>query len=217
MKLLKFDADRARTLLQLRHTLSGLRTTTSLIRLGRALQKYDPNQPRIPAGSPEGGRWTSAGGGSFGDSRDAAGPIATPTPTVPVEWPDPLVQIERDTSGQQPWRELATTYRPDGSVASRTALNRDGSIIRSTYGRSDAGEPLERHVVTTAEGHTFAFETEGDRQRIKAEDGTVIADTILGPDGPEPQAVVEKASATTTKRLTEAALANPRLSGRHSK
>lgn len=26
--------------------------------------KYDPNQPRVPAGDPRGGQWTSAGGGS---------------------------------------------------------------------------------------------------------------------------------------------------------
>ncbi|HEY8564723.1 MAG TPA: hypothetical protein VIL65_04430 [Beijerinckiaceae bacterium] len=29
----------------------------------RLLRRYDPNQPRVPAGSPEGGRWTDGGGG----------------------------------------------------------------------------------------------------------------------------------------------------------
>lgn len=28
------------------------------------VEKYDPNQPRAPAGSPEGGRWTDTGGGT---------------------------------------------------------------------------------------------------------------------------------------------------------
>lgn len=36
-----------------------------MLRHARALRgvKYDPNQPRVPAGNPTGGRWTSTGGG----------------------------------------------------------------------------------------------------------------------------------------------------------
>ncbi len=30
---------------------------------------FDPNQPRVPAGNPDGGRWTSTGGGSSASSR----------------------------------------------------------------------------------------------------------------------------------------------------
>ena len=29
---------------------------------------FDPNQPRVPAGSPDGGQWTDRGGGGGGDS-----------------------------------------------------------------------------------------------------------------------------------------------------
>ena len=31
------------------------------------LAKYDPNQPRVPAGNPDGGQWTSGGGPASGD------------------------------------------------------------------------------------------------------------------------------------------------------
>lgn len=42
--------------------------------LRAALKKYSPNQPRVPAGNPNGGQWTSGGGnGSSTDSPDAAG------------------------------------------------------------------------------------------------------------------------------------------------
>jgi hypothetical protein len=30
--------------------------------------KYDPNQPRVPAGNPDGGQWTDAGAGSATDN-----------------------------------------------------------------------------------------------------------------------------------------------------
>jgi hypothetical protein len=35
---------------------------TKLCALRDALQKYDPNQPRVPAGNPDGGQWTDGGG-----------------------------------------------------------------------------------------------------------------------------------------------------------
>ena len=31
-------------------------------------QKYSPDQPRVPAGSSEGGQWTDGGGGTLGES-----------------------------------------------------------------------------------------------------------------------------------------------------
>jgi hypothetical protein len=61
--------------LQLRQQLADLKFDLALRRIFR---KYNPNQPRVPAGSREGGQWTSGGGESAGDgshqpSRDAAG------------------------------------------------------------------------------------------------------------------------------------------------
>lgn len=35
-------------------------------------QKYSPSQPRVPAGNPDGGQWTSGGGVSGGDGSDTA-------------------------------------------------------------------------------------------------------------------------------------------------
>ncbi|MGA7458272.1 MAG: hypothetical protein WBW51_13265 [Methyloceanibacter sp.] len=37
---------------------------TKLRRLERVFKaNFDPNQPRVPAGNPDGGQWTSTGGG----------------------------------------------------------------------------------------------------------------------------------------------------------
>lgn len=43
--------------------LANLRLWVKFQRLRLAL-KYDPNQPRVPAGNPDGGQWTYDGGGS---------------------------------------------------------------------------------------------------------------------------------------------------------
>lgn len=51
-------------LLSLRRRLVSLRQQALDLRLRHVLEcRYDPNQPRVPAGSPNGGRWTSDGGG----------------------------------------------------------------------------------------------------------------------------------------------------------
>ena len=50
--------------------LAPLQLDLALLNLRLALRAYDPNQPRVPAGQPGGGRW--AGGGGSGDV-DATG------------------------------------------------------------------------------------------------------------------------------------------------
>lgn len=45
---------------------------TKLQALDRAVKaNFDPNQPRVPAGHPDGGQWTDAGGGGTGDATAA--------------------------------------------------------------------------------------------------------------------------------------------------
>ena len=59
-----------RELARLRCEHAAIRVSTALIRLQRALQrKYRPDQPRVPAGNPDGGQWTSEGGGTAAVSR----------------------------------------------------------------------------------------------------------------------------------------------------
>ena len=49
-------------LLRLKSELAALRVEIRFQRFMRALKAYDPNQPRVPAGSSDGGQWTSGGG-----------------------------------------------------------------------------------------------------------------------------------------------------------
>jgi hypothetical protein len=60
-----FQAEQRRMeLLNLCSDIASLRMQLALIKLRRALQtKYRPDQPRVPAGNPDGGQWTSEGGG----------------------------------------------------------------------------------------------------------------------------------------------------------
>jgi len=56
------------------------RECASILRLELRKAGYDPDEPRVPAGNPDGGQWTSTGGqDSSGDSRTASD--ATPDNT----------------------------------------------------------------------------------------------------------------------------------------
>jgi len=49
-------------LLKLQSELAALKAEIKFQRLRRALKAYNPDQPRVPAGNPDGGQWTSDGG-----------------------------------------------------------------------------------------------------------------------------------------------------------
>jgi hypothetical protein len=64
--------DRTFEILKLRSDLAALAVQVSLIKLQRQLKAYNPDQPRVPAGSSSGGQWT--GGSTGGSSGDASEP-----------------------------------------------------------------------------------------------------------------------------------------------
>src|SRR5947209_9332639 len=59
--------------LNMRCALAALDVQLKLCRLGYLLRKLSADQPRVPAGSPEGGQWTSGSGGRGGGDDDSAG------------------------------------------------------------------------------------------------------------------------------------------------
>lgn len=65
------ETDIVSRLLRLRSAIRANHVETSLQHLARVIEAhFNPNQPRVPAGSPEGGEWTDtgAGGSAIGDS-----------------------------------------------------------------------------------------------------------------------------------------------------
>lgn len=76
---------------------------------------YNPNQPRIPAGSPDGGRWTDTGVGAGGSQLRLAGPVPT---NEPPEFPNerPSTAAERTIAVKQVVRLVARFGGPIGRV-----------------------------------------------------------------------------------------------------
>jgi hypothetical protein len=142
----------------------------NLVAFGKA--GFNPAQPRVPAGHPDGGQWTRQGGAA-----DAG----------------PYRDVIRDTTGRQPWESYANLYREDGSLAEQAVVNRDGSAIRAQFASSEASGWDERYAVRTADGDVTTFQNAGPVQTIFDGEGRPISQTVWTSDGPEAQAFVQPA------------------------
>ena len=166
----------------LRLRLLRLRQELGLIRRERLHCKYNPNQPRVPAGSASGGRWTSGGGGG-----PAAQNLTLPGFGLP----------QTAAEGEAGWSSLGEGWSEDGSVFEQAVTDGEGTTIQSEYAASRATSGFdERQTVTTASG-TVSFETADNVQSIflGGPGGDLVGRAIWTPSGPEPDATVQPAFA----------------------
>ncbi|GLS31922.1 hypothetical protein SAMN04488498_102531 [Mesorhizobium albiziae] len=156
---------------ELRARLAALQFKAALLRLCLKAN-FNPSQPRVPAGNAEGGQWTANTGGARTSLR-----------------PEAAVRVVRDPSGEKPWRTYAERRRSDGSLASTTVYNRNGSVIVSERTNADT----ERNVVTLGDGSRFTFENNDDTQRIYDAAGKLVSETLWASEGPIAQPIVQQA------------------------
>ena len=71
------SAGARRTLLEIRYALAVAQLDVRSLRLLRWRKRYDPRQPRVPAGNPDGGQWT--GGSGSGQQYAQLAPRRLPT------------------------------------------------------------------------------------------------------------------------------------------
>jgi hypothetical protein len=145
---------------------------------------FDPNQPRVPAGHSDGGRWTSTGAHGAASRRE----------------------VEVDETGEEAWESVTNTHRSDSTLAEQEVVNRDGSRIHSQFSLDPrmAGWD-ERHMIVLPDGEQITFENSGDTQTIYEADGQLISASTWTNNGPEPEAVVQPAFAPVVVPLGIAA------------
>lgn len=180
-----------REVVLLRRRLVSLKAQTRLLRHELA-RKYNPDQPRVPAGNTGSGQWTSGGGG--GDptltGTDFLGDLGTAF-SAALTFGD----VVADSSGEESWAFHQEATRPDGSLAERAVVNRDGSTIHSEFaepGRKSDWD--ERHTVTVPEGGKTTFETSDRTQTIRdgGPDGEIVSRSTWTERGPEGEATVHE-------------------------
>lgn len=146
---------------------------------------FDPNQPRVPAGNPDGGQWTGDGsstgrGGSTG--RRAAPKTVTGTSQ----------RVVRDESGREAWHSIVRTESTGGKLAEQTVHNRDGSTVRSVYpAKPGDGDRREGHLVRLPDGTARIFLSDGLTQSIFDGKGQLLSRSIWTENGPQDLPIVE--------------------------
>jgi predicted ABC-type ATPase len=91
--------------------------------------KYDPDQPREPAGSPGGGRWTSGGGGGVAGPSSRPEDVASPSDNYPVANPDGEDTLQRFT-------------QPDGTLTPERRALHETIIADHLAGRPTVEKPV---------------------------------------------------------------------------
>ena len=59
---MSFSSALSRTLPELRYAIACAQLEVCRLRLARVLKRFNPSQPRVPAGNPDGGQWTDGAG-----------------------------------------------------------------------------------------------------------------------------------------------------------
>jgi hypothetical protein len=165
-------------LLRLRADTAALRFQLEMIKSARLLLKanFNPNQPRVPAGNPDGGQWTSVG-------------AATDRTRAHNDKPPEVV---RDRSGEESWERVIREFREDGSLRRETVFNRDGSTIRSEFSAASFVDGWDtRHTVLLNDGSITTFQNDGLVQTVFDGNANQLSQTVWTPEGAEPTATVQ--------------------------
>ncbi|MET0258414.1 MAG: hypothetical protein ABW179_07510 [Methylobacterium sp.] len=169
---MSLSPDHRRDLNALRANLAGLTVETKLLRIGWLLsRKYDPAQPREPAGQPGGGRWTSDGSTDAGSLADRDDPATTGS-------------IGSDPAASTTQEEVVTA---DGSRVLTIRVRSNSQTDRLT-------DWDEQHVVTAPDGISTIIENDGSTQTIRDGDtGEILGRNTWTPNGVSADAFVQQA------------------------
>ena len=180
-----------RQILAIRRQLLALRLETRELRRNWLRRKYNPSQPRAPAGTPTGGQWTSGEGGGGGGRGSGLAPEEGL-----VGFSDEAGTVF-DQSGDEAWSFFSEGLSEDGSVFTRDLANRDSTSIRSEYAASSEVDFDERQTVVLNGGEAITFESTGRSQTIRygGPGGEIVGRTLWTPAGPEADATIQPAFA----------------------
>jgi hypothetical protein len=121
------------------------------------VKAYDPNQPRVPAGNPDGGQWTSGGGIGTPGPRAQRIRIAGPLPTDdPPELPKerPSTSEERTRAIKEVARRLARFGGPIGKIIGAAYwLYEYDAKIEASLDPPKSLEELQQAVLTPKLGY----------------------------------------------------------------
>ncbi len=157
-------------LLRLKWLAAATRFELAMLRYDRALKLalkagFDPNQPRVPRGNPDGGQWTSGGGGSSGTGPSNRSPRSGKTPEPPDDRPPK--SRDRMATVKAVARRVLQTGETVAAAAKAGAWLRTYSAEIASYNDPPKSlEELQRAASTRAPGydiHHIVEQTHAER------------------------------------------------------
>ncbi len=194
MPILSFIEPRGPTLVARRHTLAchfaGERLMRALTRLQALVEKggFNPDQPRVPAGSPEGGQWGGGEGG--GQSRrpaigDNGGPALDPADSSKPLQKDKPGKVR---AGKALAKAIARRAGPIGAVLAAIEAGQklydEWPSIRSYQNEPQSLAELQQHAGKKRPGyddHHIVEQAAGSRQGFPRTDIDDMANVVSIP------------------------------------
>lgn len=181
----------------IRHTIAGLQLELSLLRFELALKaNFNPSQPRLPAGNPDGGQWTRVGGAGGAARRRTPPPSQTGSgrPGDATGNAAARSQPQDSEATSDGWTVIGA--RTDGVVREETVYHRDGSAIRAEVSAS----PLttgwdERYTVIGPDGTILTFQNRGLQQQVFDSTASLVAESTWSSRGATTEPTVQPAYA----------------------
>lgn len=181
----------------IRHTIAGLQLELSMLRFELALKaNFNPSQPRLPAGDPDGGQWTRVGGTGGAARRRNPPPSETGSdrPGDAIGSVPAHSQVQDSEATADGWTVIGG--RTDGVVREETVVHRDGSAIRAEVSAS----PLttgwdERYTVIGPDGTILTFQNRGLQQQVFDSNASLVAESRWSPQGATTEPTVQPAYA----------------------
>jgi hypothetical protein len=177
----------------IRHTIAGLQLELSMLRFELALKaNFNPSQPRLPAGDPDGGQWTRVGGTGGAARRRNPPPSETGSgrPGDAIGSVPARSQVQDSEATADGWTVIGG--RTDGVVREETVVHRDGSAIRAEV----SAAPLttgwdERYTVIGTDGAILTFQNRGLHQQVFDSTASLVAESRWSPQGATAEPTVQ--------------------------
>jgi hypothetical protein len=137
--------------------------------LATLLAKYDPNQPRVPGGNPDGGQWTS-GGGNAGSALNDSRVLSDANPED--EW-DPNAQYANLRRGNLVYRLPNGKFvivPPAQAARLQAAQNQADTLTREVRERDPNWRPETIVTSMTVEGEITRYESRAEQARNRLEE-----------------------------------------------
>ncbi|MGL4322723.1 MAG: hypothetical protein ACRCTD_01685, partial [Beijerinckiaceae bacterium] len=168
---------------KLRSTVAALKFELALLRFTHLLRKYNPDQPRVPAGNPDGGQWVSISAG-WEQEANARGRAARHWPGASPRQQAELTSVQLTANRlMAEVRARDRNWRPgpgissdtiEGAIGRANAVANEAQLRLRELGGPQVGREIDRVIRTETGG--VGWRTSGAGRDVRTVGGSHFGD-----------------------------------------